>query len=309
MNGIGRFFPVAALAALAVSSQGAGPMSGPGGPGPFLATRGPAAVPSAQTPARAPAPVAPARPTAPWAARFPPPRVGPVAPWEPRVTHWTTDRHGHVNGYHVVVPAVEDNPFAGMPLVATPVAGRPPPPPPPAERIVTERVVTERVYPLPEPSDAAAERAERKALLEKLGDGAPAVRTVDEARFRADVLPIVRNEYRLDGRTLVPAYEYAVSGASVRKTARPEAAPLPQPGTEAVMAAFEAGAVFVVPRKASFAVPCGACAGTGRVAVERIVRDDGSPARIGYAGCRRCNGGGSKKAEATRLFEVSREAP
>ncbi|MBQ3810376.1 MAG: hypothetical protein II839_06105, partial [Kiritimatiellae bacterium] len=245
-----------------------------------------------------------ARP-APRAVRFLPPQpVGPVAPWEPRVTGWTTDRHGRVNGYHVVVPAVEENPFAGMPLVTTPVAGWSTPPPPPPERVVTERV-----YPLPEPSRAAAERAEKASLLEKLGDGAPVARKVDGARFRADVLPIVRNEYRIDGRTLVPAYEYAVSGTTVRKTPRPEAAPLPQPGTEAILAAFEADAVFTVPRKASFTVPCGACAGTGRVAVERIVRDDGSPARIGYAACRRCGGSGTKKTEATRLFEVSREAP
>ena len=129
------------------------------------------------------------------------------------------------------------------------------------------------------------------------------------ARFRADVLPLVRSEYRLDGRSLVPAYEYAVSGARVRKTARPEAAPLPQPGTEIIMEAFEAGAVFVIPRKASFTVPCGACAGTGRTAVQRIVRDDGAPDRIAYAACRRCGGHGTMKAEATRLFTVSRETP
>ena len=189
---------------------------------------------------------------------------------------------------------------------ATPVAGWSTPPPPPPPR---ERVVTERVYPLPEPSRAAAEAAEEEALLAKLGGGEPVEKSVDEARFRADVLPIVRSEYRLDGRTLVPAYEYAVSGARVRKTARPEAAPLPQPGTEIIMEAFEAGAVFVIPRKASFTVPCGACAGTGRTAVQRIVRDDGAPDRIAYAACRRCGGHGTMKAEATRLFAVSRETP
>ena len=217
------------------------------------------------------------------------------------MTGWTTDRHGRVNGYHVVVPAVDVNPFAGMPLVTTPVAAPPPPPP--------TRIVRERVYELPPPSAARATAAEEDALEEKLaGEAGPIERAVDEARFRADVLPRVRSEYRFDGTALVPAYAYEVAGATVRRTARPEAAPLLQPSAETILAAFEAGATFLVPRQAPYTVPCGACAGTGRVAARRIVRDDGSPARIGYAGCRRCGGSGTKKAEATRLFEVSREA-
>ena len=286
------------------ATAAAGPISGPGGSGPFLATRGGSAIPkpvSAPAPAR-PAAVAP-KPAPPAPRRF----GGPLySPYGPRMTGWTTDTHGRVNGYHVVLPAVEENPFAGMPLVTTPVAGRgtPPPPPPPPP---VERVVTERVYVLPAPSAAKAEAAEAAALAEKLGDGTPTPKKVDEARFRADVLPVVRSDWRFDGSALVPAFSYEVSGASVRKTARPEAAPLPQPSVEQVMAAFGRGASFTVPRKASFSVPCGACAGTGRVAARRIVRDDGSPDRIEWGACPRCGGAGTRTLEATRLFEVSRK--
>ena len=42
---------------------------------------------------------------------------------------------------------------------------------------------------------------------------------------------------------------------------------------------------------------------------EIILGDDGSPDRIAYAACRRCGGHGTRKAEATRLFAVSRQTP
>ena len=215
------------------------------------------------------------------------------------MTGWSTDRHGRVNGYHVVMPAVDVNPFAGMPFVTTA---------PSAPVAPAARVVRERVYELPRPSAAKAKAAEEEALAEKLaGEAVPVPREADEARFRADVLPAVRSDYRFDGRSIVPAYAYEVRGLSVRKTARPEAAPFPQPSAETILAAFDAGAAFLVPRKAAYAVPCGACAGTGRVAVRRIVRDDGSPDRIEYAACERCGGRATRRVEATRLFSVSKK--
>ena len=297
-----RFLPLLFFL-LAPFARAVGPISRPGDPGPFLATRGGAAIPTSGGAAHpAPAPAKPAAgPAIPWAVRTPPPVVGPVAPWEPRVTGWSTDGRGRVNGYHVVVPAVDVNPFAGMPLVTTPVAAPPPPPP--------TRIVRERVYELPPPSAARATAAEEDALEEKLaGEAGPIERAVDEARFRADVLPRVRSEYRFDGTALVPAYAYEVAGATVRRTARPEAAPLPQPSAETILAAFEGGATFLVPRQAPYTVPCGACAGTGRVAARRIVRDDGTPDRIEYAACGRCGGRGTKKTSVTRLFSVTRAA-
>ncbi len=297
-----RLLPLLLL--LATAANGAGPISRPGDRGPFLATRGGAAIPTggsapAAPAARTPAPAPGAGPhgAPPRAIVFPQPPVGPVPPYAPRVTSWTTDSHGRVNGYRVSAPAVDVNPFSGLPIATAPAA------PPPVERVVTERV-----YPIPEPDAAEADAAEAQALARKLGDGAPAVRAVDDERFRTDVLPAVLAGYRFDGTSLVPAYAYEVSGASVRRTALPDAAPLPPPTAEQVRAAFVAGATFLVPRKASFTVPCGACAGTGRVAVQRIVRDDGAPDRIAYAACRRCGGHGTRKAEATRLFEVSRKA-
>lgn len=283
-------FAVCVVAAAAAAD----PISRPGDPGPFLATRG-GAVPRAGA-AAAPVP----KPAPPPVRRV----VHPVySTWGPRFAGWSTDSRGRVNGYRVAVPAIEENPFAGMPLVTVPAAAWPPPPPPPP----VERVVTERVYPLAAPSASRAKASEEDALAQRIGDGArPDAKTVDEARFRADVLPTVRSDWRFDGKALVPAFVYEVSGASVRKIARPEAAPLPQPSVEQVLAAFDAGAVFVVPRKASFAVPCGACAGTGRVPVRRIVRDDGSPDRIEHGACGRCGGRGTRTLAATRLFSVSK---
>lgn len=325
MNGIRRpaTLLIAAGLALAAGAQGVR-ISGP--PAPTLPPRsgdtGPRyAIPGAPAPAPRPAPPvvrsAPGAPRpagvvrsgpvfgtpAPAARSAPVVRSGPVfgAPYSPWVSGVTYHSDGTVGGYHVVAPAVEENPFAIFPQ------GRAVAPVPPAPPVFVETRETVAL-----PSSAACEAREQAELDAILADPSvvrPEIGCTEEA-FRRDALGLVRSQYRAAPQGLVPTSEIEISAAGVvRRRHRSETNAYPQPTDAQILAAFRAGGRFLVVRRRDVSVTCGMCEGSGAVVRERIANPATGLVRPVTGSCPRCGGKGRRARPIDALYTLFKSQP
>lgn len=300
---------LAAGLALRAGAQGLR-VSGP--PAPTLPPRsgdaGPRyAIPGAPEPASRPAAPKPAGvvrsgpvfgASAPPAARTPPVvRSGPVfgAPYSPYVSGVRYHSDGTVGGYHVVAPAVEENPFAIFPQGRA-VA----PAPPPAVVVETRETVAL-------PSSAVCEAREQAELDARLADPSVVRPTVScgEEAFRRDALGLVRSQYRAAPQGLVPTCDIEITAAGVvRRTFRSEVNAWPQPTEAQVLAAFRAGGRFLVVRRRDVSVTCGMCEGSGAVVRERVANPATGVVRAVTGSCPRCGGKGRRARPIDALFTI-----
>ena len=316
MNGIRRpaTLLIAAGLALAAGAQGVR-ISGP--PAPTLPPRsgdtGPRyAIPGA--PASAPRPAAPVVPRkftgvirpgpGPAPRPAPPVRHGPVfgAPYSPWVSGVTYHSDGTVGGYHVVAPAVEENPFAIFPQGRAVAPVQPAPPP----------VFVETREAVALPSSAACEAREQAELDTILADPSvvrPEIGCTEEA-FRRDALGLVRSQYRSAPHGLVPTSEIEISAAGVvRRKHRSETNAYPQPTDAQILAAFRAGGRFLVVRRRDVSVTCGMCEGSGAVVRERIANPATGLVRPVTGSCPRCGGKGRRARPIDALYTLFKSQP
>ena len=289
---------LAAGLALCAGAQGLR-VSGP--PAPTLPPRsgdtGPRyAIPGA--PASAPRPASAVSPAAPRPA--PAVRTGPVlgTPYSPYVSGVRYHSDGTVGGYHVVAPAVEENPFAIFPQGRA--ATVQPPPPPPAVVVETREAVAL-------PSSAVCEAREQAELDARLADPSVVRPTVScgEELFLRDALGLVRSQYRAAPQGLVPACDIEISAAGVvRRTFRSEANAWPQPTDAQILAAFRAGGRFLVVRRRDVSVTCGMCEGSGAVVRERVANPATGVVRAVTGSCPRCGGKGRRSRPVDALFTI-----
>ncbi len=305
---------VAAGTALCAGAQGLR-ISGP--PAPTLPPRsgdqGPRyAIPGAPAPApRTAAPVVPRKFSTvvrsgprPAPRPAPPVRHGPVfgAPYSPWVSGVTYHSDGTVGGYHVVAPAVEENPFAIFPQGRAVAPVQPAPPP----------VFVETREAVALPSSAACEAREQAELDAILADPSvvrPEIACTEEA-FRRDALGLVRSQYRSAPQGLVPTSEIEISAAGVvRRKVRSETNAYPQPTEAQVLAAFRAGGRFLVVRRRDVSVTCGMCEGSGAVVRERIANPATGLVRPVTGTCPRCGGKGRRTRPVDALYTLFKAQP
>ena len=265
------------------------------------------AIPGA--PAPAPRPRAPIVRTAPGAPR---PAVrpahamrhGPVfgAPYSPWVSGVTYHSDGTVGGYHVVAPAVEENPFAIFPQGRAVAPVQPAPPP----------VFVETREAVALPSSAACEAREQAELDAILADPSvvrPEIACTEEA-FRRDALGLVRSQYRAAPHGLVPTSEIEISAAGVvRRRHRSETNAYPQPTDAQILAVFRAGGRFLVVRRRDVSVTCGMCEGSGAVVRERIANPATGVVRPVTGSCPRCGGKGRRARPIDALYTLFTDQP
>ena len=279
----------------------------PGAPEPPAAGRRPAA--AVRTVAPAPAGVVRSGPVfgtpAPAVRTAPVVRSGPVfgAPYSPYVSGVNYRSDGTVGGYHVVAPAVEENPFAIFPqgrAAAVGPAVAPPPPPPPVVVVETREAVAL-------PSSAVCEAREQAELDAILADPSVVRPTVScgEEVFRRDALGLVRSQYRAAPRGLVPASDIEISAAGVvRRKVRSETNAWPQPTDAQILAAFRAGGRFIVVRRRDVSVTCGMCEGSGAVVRERVANPATGVVRAVTGSCPRCGGKGRRARPVDALYTI-----
>jgi hypothetical protein len=229
-------------------------------------------------------------------------RTGPVvSPYSPWVSGVTYRSDGTVGGYHVVAPAVEENPFAIFPQgrVAT-VAPAPPPP-----------VFVETRETVALPSSASCEAREQAELDAVLADPSvvrPEIACTEEA-FRRDALGLVRSQYRASPKGLSPVCDVEISASGVvRRKVRAETNAWPQPTDAQILAAFRAGGRFLVVRRRDVSVTCGMCEGSGAVVRERVANPATGVVRAVTGTCPRCGGKGRRARPIDALFTLFRAA-
>jgi hypothetical protein len=229
-------------------------------------------------------------------------RTGPVfgtadSPWISEVRYRPD---GSLAGFHVVSPAVEENPFAIFPQGRAAMAAPAPQPPPRAVVVETREAVAL-------PSAAVCEAREQEALDAKLADPSVVRPTISctEEPFRRDALGLVRSQYRASPQGLVPAsvIEVAPSGV-VRQKHRMEVDAWPQPTDAQILAAFRAGGRFVVVRRRDVAVPCGMCEGSGAVVRERVANPATGVVRAVTGSCPRCGGKGRRNRPIDAIYTI-----
>ena len=230
-------------------------------------------------------------------------RTGPVfgtanSPWISDVRYRPD---GSLSGFHVVAPAVEENPFGIFPQGRAAVVAPAPPPPPPHTVVVETRETVAL------PSAAVCEAREQAALDAKLADPSvvrPTIACAEEP-FRRDALGLVRSQYRASPQGLVPAsvIEITASGV-VRRKHRMEVDAWPQPTEAQILAAFRAGGKFVVVRRRDVAVPCGMCEGSGAVVRERVANPATGVVRAVTGTCPRCNGKGRRTRPIDAIYTI-----
>lgn len=229
-------------------------------------------------------------------------RSGPVfgAPYSPYVSGVTYHSDGTVGGYHVVAPAVEENPFAIFPQ------GRVVAPAPPQPVFVETR---EAVALPSSASCEAREQAELDALLADPSVVRPEIACAEEA-FRRDALGLVRSQYRAAPQGLVPTSEIEISAAGVvRRRHRSETNAYPQPTDAQILAAFRAGGRFLVVRRRDVAVTCGMCEGSGAVVRERVASPATGVVRAVTGSCPRCGGKGRRARPIDALYTLFQAQP
>ena len=299
--GIVRSSAAAGLSVLALSAGAQGiRISGP--PAPTLPPRSGDTGPRYAIPGAPEPPSAARRPAMPRVEvrTAPSVRTGPafVAPQTPYVSGVRYHSDGTVGGYHVVAPAVEENPFATFPQGRA--ATVQPPPPPPVVVVETREAVAL-------PSSAVCEAREQAELDAKLSDPSlvqPAISCTEE-QFRRDALGLVRSQYRAAPQRLVPACDIEISAAGVvRRTFRSEANAWPQPTDAQILAAFRAGSRFVVVRRRDFAVTCGMCEGSGAVVRERVANPATGVVRAATGSCPRCGGKGRRTRPIDAIYTI-----
>ena len=227
-------------------------------------------------------------------------RTGPVfgtadSPW---ITDVRYRPDGSLSGFHVVSPAVEENPFAIFPQGRAAAAASAPPPPPRA-------VETREAVALP--SAAVCEAREQEELDATLADPSvvrPTIACAEEP-FRRDALGLVRSQYRASPQGLVPAsiVEVAPSGV-VRRKHRMEVDAWPQPTEAQILAAFRAGGRFVVVRRRDVSVSCGMCGGSGAVVRERVANPATGVVRAVTGTCPRCGGKGRRNRSIDAVYTI-----
>lgn len=245
--------------------------------------------PKTQTPARPVSPPVQPRPVA-------RPSVGGVPYTAPYVSDVDIE-DGKIKGYHVVSPAVYDNPFGGLQGAVDQirVPGHPVPPNEP-DHIVIRR------YKLAPPSTEAAkskEEAER-VLLQGTASLAQVAVTFTEEQLRKHAMDLLKDAYRQNGPQLLQAYTYAITSAGIAKT--PVHSSFPAASEELLMEAFRAGVALQVVRPRSIRISCGLCDGSGKIPIEKVVT--GNKERIVTGTCPRCDGSGKRMAEIEALYTI-----
>ena len=228
-------------------------------------------------------------------------RSGPVfgPPYAPYVSGVTHRSDGTIGGYHVVSPAVEENPFAIFPQGRAAAVGPVVAPAPPVFVETREEVAL--------PSSAACEAREQAELDAILADPSVVRPTVScaEEPFRRDALGLVRSQYRASPKGLVPVCDIEISSAGVvRRKVRAETNAWPQPTDAQILAAFRAGARFLVVRRREVAVTCGMCEGSGAVVRERVANPATGVVRAVTGSCPRCGGKGRRSRPIDALFTI-----
>ncbi|MGN0845073.1 MAG: hypothetical protein ACI4QT_07625 [Kiritimatiellia bacterium] len=204
---------------------------------------------------------------------------------------------GKIKGYHVVSPAVYENPFGGLQGTVNSIRT----PEQAAQAGEPEQIIVRR-YKLAPPSTEAAkskEEAERVLMQETVSLAQVSVSFTEE-QLKKHAMALLKEAYRQNGAQLLQAYTYAIASTGIAKT--PVNSAFPVASEELLMEAFRSGVALQVVRPRPVRVSCGLCDGSGKIAVERVVTD--GKERIVTGTCPRCDGTGKRAAEIEALYTI-----
>lgn len=204
---------------------------------------------------------------------------------------------GKIKGYHVVSPAIYENPLGGLQGTVNHIRT----PEQSAQTVEPEQIIVRR-YKLAPPSAEAAkskEEAER-VLIQKTESLAQVSVSFTEEQLKKHAMALLKEAYRQNGAQLLQAYTYAIASTGIAKT--PVQTSFPAASEELLMEAFRSGVALQVVRPRPVRVSCGLCDGSGKIAVERVVTD--GKERIVTGTCPRCDGTGKRPAEIEALYTI-----
>ena len=203
---------------------------------------------------------------------------------------------GRIRGYHVVSPAIVENPFGGLQGTVNNIRSVPADP-------IPEPTVRRR-YRLSQPSAEEAQTKEETELSLLRGSEtiAHAAVSFTEEQLRRHAMDLLTDAYRQNGPQLLPGYEYELTPGGIAR--EPVNRSFPAASEALLLEAFRAGTPLRVVRPRNVQIPCGMCDGTGKIPVERIVIDGVAGERIITGTCPRCDGSGKRDEQVEALYTI-----